>query len=193
MQRYGGPKPCVHGSDAHEQRTVGVPDEDRYSWIKGALEFDTLGQACIDPAGRAFVGAEPPVRATRSQIIKTVEIKGAPWAKTPIMPLNPGLVAVVGARGSGKTALADMIALGCDATSDHLSPASFLIRAEEHLQGATVHAGWEAGESSERSLDRSDQGSAAQYPRARYLSHPAVYSSVRHRLVLDEGVQGGWG
>ena len=22
---------------------------------------------------------------------------------------------------------------------------------------------------------------------------PAVYSSVRHRLVLDEGVQGGWG
>ena len=71
--RYGGPKPCMHGSDAHEQRTVGVPDEDRYSWIKGALEFDTLGQACIDPAGRAFVGAEPPVRATRSQIIKQLK------------------------------------------------------------------------------------------------------------------------
>ena len=23
--------------------------------------------------------------------------------------------------------------------------------------------------------------------------HPALYSSMRHRLVLDEGVQGGWG
>jgi hypothetical protein len=60
-QRYGGPKPCMHGSDAHEPRTVGVPDQNRYSWIKGALEFDTLRQACIDPAGRAFVGAVSPV------------------------------------------------------------------------------------------------------------------------------------
>src|SRR5438876_3181369 len=54
--RYSGPKPCMHGSDAHEMRTVGMPDGDRYSWIKGAIEFDTLRQACIDPAGRAFVG-----------------------------------------------------------------------------------------------------------------------------------------
>ena len=164
----------MHGSDAHEQRRVGVPDEVRYSWIKGALEFDTLRQACIDPAGRAFVGAEPPVSATPSQIIKTVEIKEAPWAKTPALMLNPGLVAIIGARGSGKTALADMIALGCDATSERLSPASFLIRAEELLQGGSVSLGWQAGESSERSLDRSDEGSAAQYPRARYLSQKFV-------------------
>ena len=76
-KRYSNLKPCMHGSDAHEERTVGVPDRDRYSWIKGAPAFDTLKQACIDPAGRAFVGEEPPVRATPSQVIATIEIKDA--------------------------------------------------------------------------------------------------------------------
>ncbi len=28
---------------------------------------------------------------------------------------------------------------------------------------------------------------------AEALDSPAAYGSVRHRLVLDEGVQGGWG
>jgi hypothetical protein len=50
-QRYGSLKPCMHGSDAHEQKAVGVPDGERYSWIKGAVEFDSLRQACIDTAG----------------------------------------------------------------------------------------------------------------------------------------------
>ena len=128
-QRYGSLKPCMHGSDAHEARTVGVPDGNRYSWIKGAVAFDSILQACIDPARRSFVGDAPPVNATPSQIITAVEIKHAPWAMTPAIEVNPGLVAIIGARGSGKTALADMIALGCDATSDRLSPASFLSRA----------------------------------------------------------------
>lgn len=173
-ERYGGLKPCMHGSDAHDVRTVGIPDGGRYSWIKGAAEFDTLRQACIDPGGRAFVGVEPPVSATPSQVIATVEVTGAPWAKTPTLALNPGLVAIIGARGSGKTALADMIALGCDATSERLSPASFLTRAQELLHGASVLLRWQAGDQSQRSLDGSDESSSAEYPRARYLSQQFV-------------------
>lgn len=173
-ERYGGLKPCMHGSDAHEERTVGVPEGDRYSWIKGALEFDTLQQACIDPGGRAFVGVEPPLSATLSQVIVTVEVTGAPWAKTPILAINPGLVAIIGARGSGKTALADIIALGCDATSKRLSQASFLTRAQELLSGASVLLRWQAGDESKRSLDSSDESNSAEYPRARYLSQQFV-------------------
>jgi hypothetical protein len=173
-ERYGGLKPCMHGSDAHEEQTVGLPDGDRYSWVKGALAFDTLRQACIDPAGRAFVGNEPPVSATPSQIIAAIEIKHASWAVTPTVELNPGLVAIIGARGSGKTALADVIALGCDATSERLSPASFLTRAQDLLHGASVSLKWQTGDHSERSLDRSDEGSSAEYPRARYLSQQFV-------------------
>jgi hypothetical protein len=134
-QRYGGLKPCMHGSDAHEQRSVGRPDADRYSWIKGAVEFDALRQACIDPVGRAYVGSEPPLSVMPSQIISLVTIGGADWAATPEIPLNSGLIAIIGARGSGKTALAEAVAAGCDAISsaawnadDNITP-SFLARA----------------------------------------------------------------
>lgn len=100
--RYGSLKPCMHGSDAHDLRSVGLPDENRYSWIKGAPAYDTLRQACCDPGGRAFVGERPPMRATPSQVIAGVRIMNAPWATTPSLELNPGLVAIIGARGSAK-------------------------------------------------------------------------------------------
>lgn len=76
--RYGGLKPCLHGSDAHKLDDVASPFGDRFSWIKGGLEFDALRQACIDPGGRAHVGAEPPASATPSQVISGIEILDAP-------------------------------------------------------------------------------------------------------------------
>jgi len=174
QQRYGGLKPCMHGSDAHGQLNVGVPDGERYSWIKGAIEFDTLRQACIIPAGRSYVGVEPPVSSTPSQLIEKIEINEATWAETPTLLLNPGLVAIIGARGSGKTALADIIALACDATAECLSKASFLVRAQDHLHESSVSLSWQTGDRNERSLDRSDEDSTVRYPRARYLSQQFV-------------------
>jgi len=94
--RYGGPKPCLHGSDGHDHESAGRPDGDRYSWIKGAVAFDSLRQAIIDPAGRAYVGPNPPFRASPSQVISSVELKGAAWLQTPTVELNPGLVAIMG-------------------------------------------------------------------------------------------------
>jgi hypothetical protein len=118
--RYGGLKPCLHGSDGHDHDSAATPTGDRYSWIKGAVAFDSLRQAIIDPAGRAYVGPNPPFRATPSQVISSVNVKGAAWLQTPSLELNAGLIAIIGARGSGKTALADAIAAGCNATSGRL-------------------------------------------------------------------------
>jgi energy-coupling factor transporter ATP-binding protein EcfA2 len=185
-KRYGSLKPCMHGSDAHEVRSVGLPDRDRYSWIKGMAAFDTLKQTCIDPVGRAFVAQEPPVRATPSQVIARVEIKNAAWATTRALELNPGLVAIIGARGSGKTALADTIAHGCDATTDRLSPASFLQRAQELLAGASVTLTWQEGDEVSRHLDGSDDLFAAEYPRARYLSQKFVEELCSATGMTDE-------
>jgi AAA domain, putative AbiEii toxin, Type IV TA system len=179
-ERYNGPKPCLHGSDAHELNTVGVPDGKRYSWIKGASEFDALRQACIDPAGRAHVGSEPPASATPSQVISGIEICDAPWLTTPVIPLNPGLVAIIGARGSGKTALADMIAAGCDSISDEAWNAdewanpSFLVRARSLVGDAKVKVHWASGEPSLRALDGSDANGPLSYERVRYLSQQFV-------------------
>jgi hypothetical protein len=84
---------------------VGQPTHDRFTWIKGAVTFDALRQACIDPDGRAYVGVEPPHTAMPSQVIAQVEIADGSWASTSVVPLNPGLVAIIGARGSGRPRL----------------------------------------------------------------------------------------
>lgn len=180
MSSYGGLKPCMHGSDSHETRTVGKPDGNRFSWIKGGLEFDALRQACIDPAGRAFVGEAPPRSGTPSQLIDEIELVNAQWAKTPRIAFNHGLVAVIGARGSGKTALADIVASVCDTTpqtseggySSKPSP-SFLSRAGDLLGDAHVKAIWRAGEPTTRYLDGRDHPDVVN-PRARYLSQQFV-------------------
>ncbi|PZU06005.1 TrlF family AAA-like ATPase [Sphingomonas sp.] len=177
---YEGCKPCLHGSDAHDQASVGQPDGNRYSWIKGALTFDALRQACIDPAGRAYVGTEPPISAMPSQVISTVAIADASWAATPVVPLNTGLVAIIGARGSGKTALADMIAAGCDAiplaawkADENISP-SFLVRARPLIGAAQATLTWGGGTAITRHLDGRDADDPFAFPRARYLSQQFV-------------------
>lgn len=180
QSRYSGKKPCMHGSDAHDHASIGRPVNDRFTWIKGALTFDSLRQACIDPKGRAYVGREPPKTAMPSQVITQVDIEYASWMATKSVPLNSGLVAIIGARGSGKTALADMIAAGCDAISvsskdvdDDIS-SSFLVRARPLIGDAKVSLTWGSGEPSRRHLDRRDSENSMSYPRARYLSQQFV-------------------
>jgi energy-coupling factor transporter ATP-binding protein EcfA2 len=172
--RYDGLKPCLHGSDGHSIDAAGVPDGDRYTWVKGALIFDALRQACIDPAGRAYVGDAPPVSALPNQVISAVAVTDASWAKTPRLELNPGLVVIIGARGSGKTALADIIAVGCDALPADENKQSFLYRARDYLEGASVRIDWQEGNNETRPLDGADFSFGDRYPRARYLSQQFV-------------------
>ena len=188
-ERYRSLKPCMHGSDAHDGQKVAVPDGQRYTWIKGIPAFDTLRQACIDPGGRAYVGEEPPISALPSQVVASVELRNAPWALTPKIEFNPGLVAIIGARGSGKTALADIIALGCDAIAGHLSQSSFLKRARELVGDATVTLAWQEGDPEVRALDGSNDWSSAEYPRARYLSQKFVEDLCSASGMTDELLQ----
>jgi energy-coupling factor transporter ATP-binding protein EcfA2 len=189
--RYGGLKPCLHGSDAHKLADVASPFGNRFSWIKGGLEFDSLRQACIDPDGRAYVGEQPPHSAMPSQVISHVRIDGADWAATPDIPLNPGLVAIIGARGSGKTALADVIAAGCDAITpagwkadENISP-SFLARARGLVGSAKATLIWAGGATVTRALDGSDANGHMSFPRARYLSQQFVEELCSAKGVAD--------
>ena len=178
--RYDGCKPCLHGCDSHDLQSVGLPRHNRFSWIKGGLEFDALRQACIDPGARAYVGEHPPLSAVPSQVISHLRIDNADWATTPDIPLNPGLVAIIGARGSGKTALADVIAAGCDAIAPvgwdadkSISP-SFLARARQVIGNASATLTWGDGTTVTRVLDGSDANDHLSFPRARYLSQQFV-------------------
>jgi hypothetical protein len=100
-------------------------------------------------------------------------------------------VAIIGARGSGKTALADIIAAGCDAIStpgwngdEHVSP-SFLTRARRLIGDATTTLTWGNDDTVTRSLDGSDVNGQVTFPRARYLSQQFVEELCSARGVSD--------
>lgn len=180
-REWGGCKPCLHGSDAHKLSSVGKPALDRYCWIKGELIFESLRQACIEPEGRTFIGLEPPSTARPSQTIASMSILKADWIGAEPIRLNPGLVAIIGPRGSGKTALADILAAGTDA-AEWDNQRSFLYRARHLLKGSDVSVSW--GDDTEQTtpLIQSDTD-GEDLPQVRYLSQQFV-----ERLCLAEGV-----
>lgn len=147
-KKYGNLKPCLHGCDAHSIAEIGRPDENRYCWIKGDLAFETLRQAVIEPEERVCIDELPPPTPAPSVTLDTIIPIDMPWLKNASIPLNSGLVAIIGARGSGKTALVDMIAAGAGALPDPLSDSSFLSRASspiDLLPNATVKEKWRDG------------------------------------------------
>lgn len=188
-ERYDGPKPCVHGSDAHCMEKVGAPDGNRYTWVKGSVAFDTLRQACIDPKGRAFVGPQPPINTIPSQAIASVEIAGAEWFNPPKIVFNPGLIAIIGARGSGKSALAELSARACDSIPEHQSENSFLRRAADLLPDVSARLQWHSGETVVRHANDVDTQDSDQYPRVRYLSQQFVDELCAADRVTDGLIQ----
>lgn len=125
------PRLVVSGSDAHrftgakgdnDRRGYGDFPSGKVTWIKADPTFQGLKQAIMEPAKRSFIGERPPkqveITTNKTYFIDSVEIKktaGATQAGTWLdgvkLPLNADLVAIIGNKGSGKSALADVIAL----------------------------------------------------------------------------------
>ncbi len=143
-QWFGNRKPCIKGSDSHN-----VNDElgklkdhnsqpiDKFCWIKADPTFSGLRQILNEPEDRVYVGRIPPkleeVRGNATRFIDRVHIRRAADADTPDtwfdceIPLNADMVAIIGNKGSGKSALADILAL---AGNTHCDPIhfSFLVK-----------------------------------------------------------------
>jgi energy-coupling factor transporter ATP-binding protein EcfA2 len=172
--QYNGRKPCLHGSDAHSLAKVGKPDADRRCWIKGDLSFDALRQICIEPEERVYIGLEPPRGALDSHVVTSVSVTNASWIANGTVALNGGLIAVIGARGSGKTALADLIAAGGLALSQHENERSFIHRARRHLTDSEAELQWASGEKSSSHLTYVDEDDLPSTPYVQYLSQQFV-------------------
>ena len=92
-----------------------------------------------------WIGAAPPADSVPSVFISQVRTAETPWLENGLMELNAGLVAVIGARGSGKTALVEMIASGANAMGAALGHSSFLKRASspiDYLGSGRVELTW---------------------------------------------------
>lgn len=174
---YKALKPCMHGCDAHRVEAVGKPDLDRYCWLRGDLSFEALRQAVIEPAERVWIGNLPPPGPSQSETLRHLTMAGAPWIATPSLPLNPGLITIIGARGSGKTALMEFLAAGAHAVVDSESESSFVNRAGSLLEGAEVELDW-ADDSKKNKVELYYQygffGDESQSPEVSYLSQQFV-------------------
>jgi hypothetical protein len=108
---FGSLKPCIHGSDAHELASIAKPAQDRFCWIKADTIFEGLRQITFEPAARVFIGDQPPTLKHPYRVIESVQITDAPdWFSYSPIPLNEDLIAIIGGKGAGKSALAEMIA-----------------------------------------------------------------------------------
>jgi ABC-type lipoprotein export system ATPase subunit len=141
--KYGGLKPCLHGSDAHEVSKVLKPDEDRFCWIRAELSFTGLKQTLLEPDLRVAISPQVPPGPAASECIQSLSVTDAPWLETATLELNSGLVAIIGPKGSGKTALADMIADVAGASIEDES--AFLLKAKEHLAQEAAQLVWADG------------------------------------------------
>jgi len=115
INEFGSLKPCIHGSDAHSFEKLCKPDEDKFCWIKTDSSFEGLKYIVYEPEERVRIQPENPeyrksiytldsVRISNSRISDELSIEEQN------IPLNRDLVAVTGGKGSGKTALLDLIA-----------------------------------------------------------------------------------
>lgn len=128
------PTPTLTGCDAHsfadlEERLGKVvygKDQGivlQPTWIKADLTFEGLKQILFEPANRVFIGEEPEikrrVKAHQNKYIESLYVSSVEgytgrcgiWFSGERIPLGKELVAIIGNKGSGKSAVADIIGL----------------------------------------------------------------------------------
>lgn len=156
--------PMIIGSDNHKISEYILKSN---CWIKADPTFEGLKQIINEPEGRVFIGDKPfvfdRIITNRTKYIKELDIsqvegydgRYGQWFDDVKIPLNSELVAIIGNKGSGKSAIADMIAL-CGDFNNH-DDFSFLrkkkFRDGKHAKNFIASLLWESGKVVPRNLD----------------------------------------
>ncbi len=134
-------KSCIKGSDSHNKNfPLGCLMDskskpiDKYCWIKADPTYEGLKQITYEPESRVFIGKEPEiksrVRNNQTKYIKSLDIdhvdgydgKRGLWFNKVHIDFNKELVAIIGNKGSGKSAITDILGLLANSkTFEHFS------------------------------------------------------------------------
>jgi hypothetical protein len=172
---FGKRKPCIKGSDSHNvnDELGKLKDKDskpteRYCWIKADPTFGGLRQIINEPEDRVYVGRIPPkmeeVRQNTTRYLSRIHIRKVADADTEDawfdcnVPLNFDMVAIIGNKGSGKSALADVLALAGNSHCDpkylsFLTKERFCERNGRIAKQFEVETTWEDGTKTVTSLN----------------------------------------
>jgi len=119
----GSAIPMIICSDNHNIKKYIIKQK---LWIKGSPNFEGLKYALTEPEDRFLIGDKPEVitrvEQNKTKYISSLKIhrtgkedKQQVWFDSIEIPLNSELVTVIGNKGSGKSAISDIISLCCDA------------------------------------------------------------------------------
>lgn len=177
--------------DAHVDRRMGKT----MTWLKADPTFEGLRRSLQRPLERIHVGVEPPqlgrIATHRSRFIDQVSIRKNADSTTPevwfdnSLLLNPGLVAVIGNQGSGKSALTDSLALAANSEVPHFS---FLtierFRSPKSGKASQFHVEitWMDGDSFQRGLDQDRMTDRPE--RARYVPQH-FFETATNEIEVD--------
>lgn len=181
----GGPKPCVHGSDAHAIAKLFRPDQDRFSWIKADTTFEGLKQILYEPQDRVYIGPTPPIYHDEARVIRSVTISNSNgWFDDLTIPLNAGLVSIIGQKGTGKSALAELVAYAAGSWQDELG--SFLRRAGQYLDGLAIELEWADDTASTVQLwNGQPEGEGVRYLSQKFVERLCAEDQIGTELVAE--------
>lgn len=149
-------KPSIIGSDSHTLGDIGA----KFTWIKADPTFEGLKQIIYEPRDRVHLGYDHPIKVDPSKVIKSLLIgKSNDWFSETEIELNSDMISIIGGRGTGKTALLDMIALVANKNWSEIedNDNSFLKKAEKKLPELTLQLRWLDGSSDSIELDKLDR------------------------------------
>lgn len=195
IREFSSLKPCIHGSDAHSFDKLCKPDEDRFCWIKADPTFEGLKQIVYEPEERVRIQPENPEYRKNIYTLNSIKISNS-WISDELsieeqeIPLNRNLVAVTGGKGSGKTALLDLIA---NCFEDRCRRAgedrnSFVQRIEDQKQDLEVRIefiGEDIGEFSKRLIEER----FFQNTKVTYLPQGKIEEYSGDRQKLDKKIE----
>ena len=186
LRNLGGPKPCVHGSDAHTLERLFKPEGDRFCWIKADTTFEGLRQILYEPDDRVHIGPTPPTYHDQARVIRSVRLSNTfGWFDETPLSLNPSLVSIVGQKGTGKSALAELIAYAAGSWNVD-DPASFIQRANLHISDLNVTLEWADGsQQATKMSDAQPSVSKVRYLSQKFVEHLCAQDNVGTELVRE--------
>jgi len=197
-------KPCLHGSDAHGYSEIGHPCAKRgkrdhacdpakpdacdlrYCWVKSDTTFEGLRQTLLEPADRIFIGPSAPDFHDQARVISSITLSnGQGWFEDIEIPLNSGMVSIIGQKGSGKSALADLTAYAAGSWIDD-DENCFLHRADPHLNGMKISLRWADGTVQEEVVDDGySNNNSVKYLSQDYVERICARDGVTRELVRE--------
>ena len=175
--------PMVICSDNHDIKNYKLKQN---CWIKSNPTFNGLLQALNEPQDRFFIGETPQKNLTvalnKHKYIDSILIKKVStsteeniWFDCEI-PLNPNLVAIIGNKGNGKSALSDIIALTGNAKIISQNDFSFLndkrFKKNDLAKNFEACLKWKDNQKSECNLNdniQSDKNEKVKYLPQKYI------------------------